>query len=212
MIARDAIVIGASGGGTEALRILLPKMPADLAAAIFVAVHLPPGPSKLPSVLSGGPLPASYPRDDQKIEPGHIYVAPPDRHMLIENGHLHVWHGPKENRHRPAINPLFRSAAVAHGARTIGIILSGCLDDGSAGLWHIKRRGGIAIVQDPAEAAFSTMVESAMEYVDVDYTLTLRQMGELLPRLVQGSPNSKEEYRPSMGRGEDAPVWKQSSR
>jgi two-component system chemotaxis response regulator CheB len=162
--------------------------------------------------LSGGPLPASYPNDDQKIEPGHIYIAPPDRHMLIEDGHINVWHGPKENRHRPAINPLFRSAAVAHGARTIGVILSGCLDDGSAGLWQIKRRGGIAIVQEPAEATFSMMVESALEYVDVDYTLTLRQMGDLLPRLVQSGANSKGEFRPSMGRVENPPLWKQNNR
>lgn len=156
MPGHDIIVIGASAGGVEALVTLTRSLHRNLQAAVFVVLHIPPqSPSLLPEILSrAGQLKAVQAADDMKIEHGHIYVAPPDHHMLVERGKVRVVHGPKENRHRPAVDPLFRSAALAYGPRVIGVILTGALDDGTAGLLAVKRRGGIAIVQDPDEALY----------------------------------------------------------
>ncbi len=183
----DIIVAGASTGGVEALSLLVRGLPADLDAAVFVVLHLSPqSPSHLPEILSRrGPLPASHPRDGEAIQRGHIYVAPPDRHLLIEAGRVRVVYGPKENRFRPAVDALFRSAALAYGARVAGVVLTGALDDGAAGLWAIKQWGGIAVVQDPREAMFAGMPESALEYVAVDYCVSVEEMGPLLGRLAR---------------------------
>src|SRR5439155_26811985 len=153
----------------------------------FVVWHLAPGlKSVLPSVLSkAGPLPAFNPEDGDRIEKGRIYVAPNNHHMLLEKGYIRITNGPKENRFRPAIDPLFRSAAYVYGPRTIGVVLSGALDDGTAGLWAIKLRGGTAIVQDPAEAVHRSMPLSALDNVEVDYKLPVAQIGPLLERLVR---------------------------
>ena len=181
----DVIVIGASSGGVEALRRLLGELPADLPAAVFVVVHLPEqAPSVLARILDrAGPLTAENPEDGEKIREGHVYVAPPNRHLLIEDGRARLTYGPKENRHRPAVDALFRTAAVTYGPRVVGVVLTGALDDGTAGLLAVKRRGGVAVVQDPNDALFAGMPESALRFVDVDHCLPLAGMAPLLSRL-----------------------------
>src|SRR5262249_878437 len=124
------------------------------------------------------------PRDGDVIRPGRIYVAPPDNHLLVEDGCVRVIHGPKENRHRPAIDPLFRSAARWYGPRVIGVVLTGSLDDGTAGLLSIKEAGGVTVVQDPDEAFCGDMPRSAIETVQVDHVRPLGQIGELLQELL----------------------------
>jgi two-component system chemotaxis response regulator CheB len=182
---RNIIVIGASAGGFEAIRQLVAALPATLDATIFIVWHMAPDVTGvLPQVLNRqNTLPASNAVDNEPIKSNHIYVAPPDKHLLVDKGVVRVTRGPKENRFRPAVDPLFRSAAELYGRRVIGIILSGALDDGTAGLWTIKSRGGLAIVQEPAEAAVSSMPESALAAVDVDYRVPMAEMAPLLVRL-----------------------------
>jgi two-component system chemotaxis response regulator CheB len=184
---RAVIAIGASAGGVEALQAVVRGLPVDLDAAVFVVLHLPPyAKSRLPDVLNRiGGLPAAFVEDGESIAPGRIYVAPPDRHLLVRSGRLELSKGPRENHSRPAIDPLFRSAARAYGARAIGVILSGALYDGSAGLMAIKARGGLAIVQDPAEAIAAGMPLSALRLVDVDNVALASAIGPLLGRLVE---------------------------
>jgi two-component system, chemotaxis family, protein-glutamate methylesterase/glutaminase len=191
MEARNIIVIGASAGGFEALQRLVSGLPKDLPASLFIVWHMAPDVrGVLPQVLNrAGTLYAAHPYDHEHIVPNRIYVAPPDRHLLVERGRVHVTRGPKENRFRPAIDPLFRSAAYAYGPRVIGVILSGALDDGTSGLWTVKHRGGLAIVQDPNEAEVPSMPENALREVAVDYCVPVAQMAALLTRL------SKEEVR-----------------
>jgi two-component system chemotaxis response regulator CheB len=179
---KDIVVVGASAGGMEALRTLAGHLPGDLAASLFVVWHMAPdGASVLPRMMGeAGPLPAAHPRDREPIVPGRIYVAPRDHHMLLEAGHIRVTRGPKENRFRPAIDPLFRSAAYAYGPRVTGIVLTGGLDDGTSGLWTIKLRGGTAIVQDPEEALLPSMPLNALRNVEVDHKARLADIGGLL--------------------------------
>src|SRR5579884_450214 len=185
MPGHDMIVIGASAGGVEALAQLAQSLPPDLPAALFVVHHFPvDATSVLPDILNRcGPLRAVHPRESESIEHGCVYVAPPNRHMLIRRGFVHLIHGPRENGHRPAIDPLFRSAARVYGKRVIGVILSGTLDDGTAGLQFVKARGGVAVVQDPEDALYAGMPRSAIENVDVDYIVPLEGIGSLLTRL-----------------------------
>jgi two-component system chemotaxis response regulator CheB len=182
---RNIIVIGASAGGFEAIKQLVAALPATLDAAIFIVWHMAPDVTGLlPRVLNRQKgLVASNAIDNEMISFNHVYVAPPDKHLLIDKGVVRVTRGPKENRFRPAVDPLFRSAAEHYGARVIGIILSGALDDGTAGLWTVKSRGGLAIVQEPEEALVSSMPESALAAVDVDYRVTMAEMATLLVRL-----------------------------
>ena len=182
---RNIIVIGASAGGVGALQTLISGLPANLAAAVFVVVHIPPFKrSELPRVLeASGDLSAFHPVSGDPIEAGRIYVAPPDHHLVLWDDHVELWHGPKENLNRPAINPTFRSAAVAFTDRVIGVILTGLLEDGVAGLWLIKRLGGAAVVQDPGEAAYPDLPRSAVEHVDVDYIVPLSEIASLLVEL-----------------------------
>jgi two-component system, chemotaxis family, protein-glutamate methylesterase/glutaminase len=184
---KDIVVIGASAGGMEALQKLVSRLPADLPASLFVVWHLSPGiKSMLPAVLDrAGPLKAAHPADGDRIEPGRIYVAPNDHHMLLENGYIRITKGPKENRFRPAVDPLFRSAAYIYGPRVIGVVLTGALDDGTAGLYTIKLRGGTAIVQEPADATIRAMPLNALEHTEADYRLPVGEIGELLGRLVR---------------------------
>ncbi len=181
------IVVGASAGGVEALVQLVRTLPADLAAPVCIVLHIPPdAPSLLAPILNrDSPLTAVQAENMQRWETGRIYIAPPDRHLLVHaDGTLGVARGPRENRHRPAIDPLFRSAAVAFGPRAIGVILSGTMDDGTAGLMAIKERGGIAVVQDPKEALYPSMPQSAIANVAVDHVLPVRALGELFTHLL----------------------------
>jgi two-component system chemotaxis response regulator CheB len=162
-------------------------LPPDLPAAVFVAHHFPASSvSALPSILRrSGPLPALHPEHNQRIQPGHIYIAPPDRHMLIVGDRIHLTRGPRENGHRPAIDPLFRSAARSWGPRVIGVLLSGSLDDGTVGQLAVKRHGGITAVQDPSEALYPGIPQNAMERVEVDYVLPVPEIAQLLTRLTR---------------------------
>jgi two-component system chemotaxis response regulator CheB len=182
---RHVVVIGASAGGIEALRALVAGIPADFPAAIAIVLHISPqSPGVIPDVLTrSGPLPAVSPVDNERLHAGHVYVAPPDYHMLIEPGRVRIAKGPKENRFRPAIDPLFRSAAQVYGPNAIGVVLTGNLDDGTTGLWTIKQLGGVTIVQDPCDALFPAMPQSALDYVTVDHVVPLADIPALLVRL-----------------------------
>jgi two-component system chemotaxis response regulator CheB len=180
-------VIGASAGGVEALRDIARGLPGTLEAAVFVVLHIPAGsPSTLPAILSrAGALPARHPGPGAPFERGTIYVAPPDRHMVLKADRVLTVRTGKESRHRPAIDPLFRSAARDHGSRVIGVVLTGALDDGTAGLAAVKRQGGIAVVQDPKDALFPSMPMSALANVAVDHSVPLAEIPALLARLTR---------------------------
>jgi len=185
---RDTIVIGASSGGVVALSKLCALLPADFPASLFVVLHIGARSSQLPKILgTSGPLPATHAQDGETALPGHIYIAPPDHHMLLEENAIRLSRGPKENHTRPAIDPLFRSAALARGRRVVGIVLSGYLDDGTAGLHAIKRCGGVAMVQDPAEAQADSMPLSALQNVEVDHCLGVDSLARKLADLA-GKP------------------------
>jgi len=194
MPGHDIIVVGASAGGVEVLTQLVRDLPASLPAAVFVVLHIPAqSPSVLPSILNrairkrqpNSPLQALHPNDGEAIVHGRIYVAPPDRHLLIKDGHIHLARGPKENGHRPAVDTLFRTAARIYGQRVIGVVLSGTLDDGTAGLAAVKQQGGVVIVQDPEEALYSGMPRSAIENVEVDYILPIAEIAPVLVQLAE---------------------------
>ena len=182
----DIVVIGASAGGVGSLQRVVEHIPADFPAAILIALHLPEGiRSMLPQILErAGNLPASHARDDERIGPGQIYVAPAGFHLTVGRGRMAVTRGARDHGHRPAIDPLFRSAAVAYGRRAIGVILSGSLHDGTVGLREIKRAGGLAIVQDPNDTEWPSMPLSALHHVDVDHTAPASQIGTLLQQVV----------------------------
>jgi two-component system chemotaxis response regulator CheB len=182
---RNIIVVGGSAGAIEALRVLVQTLPANFPASLFVVVHIAPWyDSALAQILAReGGMRAVQARDGDNFEHGTIYVAPPDRHLLIEHGRTVLAHGPREHRFRPAIDPLFRSAALHYPSQTIGVVLSGLLDDGVSGLWQIKRAGGVAVVQDPKNAVHSQMPNAALENVEVDHCVAIGEMGSLLARL-----------------------------
>ena len=190
MAKRDIIVIGASAGGFEALKKLVADLPGDLQASIFIVWHMPPDVrGLLPDVLNRfGPIHAANAYDTEEIRPNRICVAPPDRHLLIEDGRVRTTKGPRENRFRPAVDPLFRSAAYTYRQRVIGVILSGALDDGTSGLWTVKHHGGLAVVQNPNDAQFPSMPENAIREVEVDHIAPIDAMGPLLVRLPSRMP------------------------
>jgi two-component system, chemotaxis family, protein-glutamate methylesterase/glutaminase len=181
------VVIGASAGGVEALETLFRDLPADFPATVFTVLHVSPTASSiLPQILGRkSRLEVLHPREGQRFEKGKIYIAPPNYHLVCQNGRVELNAGPKENRHRPAIDTLFRSAAREYGSRVIGVVLTGLLDDGAAGLWEIKRKGGLAVVQKPEDAAFPGMPMNAMRYVDVDHAVPLAEMGRLISSLIK---------------------------
>jgi two-component system, chemotaxis family, protein-glutamate methylesterase/glutaminase len=183
---RNIIVIGCSVGGVEALQRLVAGLPENFPAAIFIVLHIGPQThSVLPDILNrAGRLRAKHPVQHEPIRQGNIYIAPPDHHLIIEDSKIVLSRGPKENRHRPAVDPLFRSAARAYGRQVIGIVLTGSLDDGTVGLKTIKKAGGVAIVQDPEDAFCSDMPRSAIEHVSLDYVLTVSEMPAVLAELV----------------------------
>jgi two-component system, chemotaxis family, protein-glutamate methylesterase/glutaminase len=185
-LTRDIIVVGASAGGVQVLQELVRGLPPDFPGSVFVVVHVSPtSPGILPSILDrAGPLVAKQARDGERIRPRHIYVAPPDHHLILKRDRLCVTRGgPKENGFRPAVDPLFRTAARSYGSRVVGVILTGGLDDGTIGMAHVKEHGGVAIAQDPAEAVFPSMPQSVIRNVEVDHVLSVGEIPELLMRL-----------------------------
>ena len=188
------VVIGASSGGIEALKTIAAALPRDFPAPICAVVHTSPAsPGVLGSILSrAGALPAVMATSGARLEPGRIYVAPADHHLIVEPGVLQVTKGPKENRFRPAVDPLFRSAAQVYGPAAIGVVLTGDLDDGTAGLWSLKQLGGVAIVQDPDDALFPSMPLSALRHVKADYTVPLSKIAPSLVRIVGAPVEARE--------------------
>jgi two-component system chemotaxis response regulator CheB len=179
------IVIGASAGGVEALRSVFRSLDSGINAAIFVVLHiLPESESYLPQILSRyGRIPVQHAEDGEKIKPGRAYIAPPDRHLILQDGRMRLTFGPRVNHTRPAIDPLFESAANQYGPDVTGVILSGLLHDGAKGLLTIKQAGGIAIVQKPEDALFGSMPDSALQNTEVDYILPARNISAVLNKL-----------------------------
>jgi two-component system chemotaxis response regulator CheB len=193
MANKNIIVIGASMGGIEAMSTLVGGLPKLFPATILIVQHVgPTAPSLLPEILTkAGPLPATFPIDFEPLKSSHIYVAPPDHHLILEQGFVRLTRGPKENRFRPSIDALFRSAAYAYGPRVVGVVLTGMLDDGTAGLWAVKDRGGATIVQDPKQAVAPSMPLNALQHVEVDYRLPISDIAPLLKELAQ-TPAAEE--------------------
>ena len=184
---RDIIVIGGSAGATAPLKAILGRLPADLPAAVFIVLHIPAhGIGILSTVASAaGKLPVRQAESGMPIETGGVYLAAPDHHLLIHDGHIQLGRGPRENLVRPAIDPLFRSAALHYGPRVIGVVLSGLLSDGASGLNAIKRCGGIALVQDPKDAISDEMPLRALEVTTVDLCVPGARLGDVLSDLVR---------------------------
>jgi two-component system chemotaxis response regulator CheB len=187
MPGRDILLIGASAGGVQALSAVVGALPRDLPAAVFVVLHIAPyGRSAMPMILSrAGVLPATHAEDGEPIEPGRVYVAPADHHLMLEPGRVRLSRAPTENGQRPSVDVLFRSAAQAYGPRCVGVVLTGNLDDGTIGLAVVKKYGGIAVVQDPEEADYPSMPRSALHNVEVDYVSPLAGIAPLLVELAR---------------------------
>ncbi len=203
------IAIGASQGGVQVLQKIVSGLPADFPAPVLVVLHIGSEPSQLPSILSdAGPLPAVHAKHGQAVQPGCIYVARPDYHLLIVDGSLQLSHGPRENYVRPAIDPLFRSIAEHYDGDAVGVVLTGRLNDGTAGLFEIKHRGGIAIVQDPASAEAPPMPRSALDNVAVDFCLPADAIAEQLVRLTKekATKSSHEPHGATVMREEKQPL------
>ncbi len=184
------IVLGASAGGVHAICQVIQDWPKDFPAAVFAVLHTTPhSPSLLPAIFARAScLPASHPAEGEAIRPGRVYVAPPDYHLAIADGHVHLSRNARENGHRPAIDVLFRTAARHYGPRVVGVVLTGNLDDGTAGLAAIKKCGGVAVVQDPKDADYPSMPESAIANVAVDHVLPLAEIGPRLEELLRQPP------------------------
>lgn len=183
---RDIVVIGGSTGAADVLKLLLSALPADFAASVFVVTHVPFNGIRIlgQALAASCVLPVSYPEDGDPIEPRRIYIAPPNRHLLLIGGVVRLGSGSKENMTRPAIDPLFRSAALAYGPRVIGVVLTGLLNDGASGLAAIKRRGGITLVQDPGTARAPDMPVAALAQSEVDHVVSVWDMAQVLLELV----------------------------
>lgn len=191
---RDLVVIGASAGGFQAIRELLRGLPAGLPAAVAIVLHRKPFSESILAELLGrhSALPVSEPLDGDPLKCGHVYVAPRDHHMIVDDGRFLLNRGPKEHYTRPAVDPLFRSAARHYGRRVIGVVLSGFGDDGVSGLIAIKAAGGLSIVQHPLEAAHDSMPQNAICRDHVDAIVTMDEMAVLLPGLVRGESLAPE--------------------
>jgi two-component system chemotaxis response regulator CheB len=187
------VAVGTSSGGLEALRLLLSTLPADFPAPLCIVMHTAAeSPGVLPAILKrSSALEVRYAEDGDPLRSGQVLVAPPDRHLVVEPGRVRVTAGPRENRFRPAIDPLFRSVAQVFGPSAVGVLLTGSLDDGTSGLDVIKRLGGIAVVQDPADALFPEMPQSAIDHVAVDHVVPLVEMGPLLIELMRAPARAR---------------------
>jgi len=187
MANRDVLAIGTSAGGVDALLFIAKGLPRNLPAAILITIHLPSHVrSTLDELLArAGPMPARFAESGEAIRKGHIYIAPPDRHLLLYGDRLSLGEGPRENNTRPAIDPMLRSAALCCGARTVGVVLTGTMGDGASGLWAVRQAGGITVVQDPTDAAFAEMPLNALNRAKPDHVAALAEMPGLLARLVQ---------------------------
>ena len=183
----ELIVIGGSAGALQCLLQTVRALPGDLPAAVCVVIHTSPeNPGRLPEIVQRATLlGCQYPQDSEVVRPCRVYLAPADRHLLVEPGRLRLTTGPRENGFRPAIDPLFRTAAAAYGPAVAGVVLSGSLDDGSYGLSVIQQAGGLAIVQDPDDAVMSSMPRAALRTVEADHVATAAELGPLLARLCQ---------------------------
>jgi two-component system, chemotaxis family, protein-glutamate methylesterase/glutaminase len=192
-LGRDLVVVGTSAGGIEALRVLIGSLPRDFPAAVMVVLHLSPhSPSLLSKILARtSQLTIVDPRDGERLRSGTVYLAQPNLHLMVENGKARLVHGPRENRHRPSVDTLFRSAAANFKGRVIGVLLTGNLNDGTAGLWAIKRADGTAIVQDPADAQYPGMPSSAVSEVKVDHVVPLNQIAPLLQKVLHTKPKKR---------------------
>jgi two-component system chemotaxis response regulator CheB len=204
------VVIGGSTGAINALKRILPTLPHDFPAAILIVTHIGSQRSLLPEILGRhAAMPVRHANDGEPVIPGRVLLAPPDEHlMVVRNGgraYVRLVHGPKENHSRPAIDPLFRSAATVFGPDTIGVVLSGYLDDGTVGLQAIKACGGIAVVQDPAEAEASDMPASALKYAEVDQVRSVAEIGPALLELVSADMQQGSEAQ--HGRLPGTPNW-----
>ncbi|ACA20477.1 CheB methylesterase [Methylobacterium sp. 4-46] len=193
MTNRDIIVIGGSAGATVPLKALLRALPADLPAAVLVVLHIPARSLGLLATVTSAAsrLPVETAQDGMAIRPGHIYLGVPDRHLLLVDGVIRLGRGPRENMVRPAIDPLFRSAAIAYGPRVIGVVLSGLLNDGAAGLDAIKACGGLALVQDPADAVADEMPLAALAAAAVDLAVPGARLGDVLSDLARETPGPR---------------------
>ena len=194
----DVIAIGASAGGVEVLLDLVTDLPANLQASIFLVLHSSPHhSSQLPELLSArGPLPATHPLHDERIKKGQIYIASPDTQLLVRPGFMEVVRGPKENGHRPSVDALFRSASHAYGSRVVGVVLSGYLDCGTAGMMSVKARGGVAVVQSPDTAAAPDMPRNVINRVEVDHVVHPIELPGLLTRLTSKESGPRLEPAP----------------
>ena len=188
---RNIIVIGTSAGGLDALDRLVSQVSTDLPASIFIVQHMAPQNSGVALLHRLDRIKAFHCKmaeDRESFQAGRIYIAPADHHLLVKKTTLLVTKGARENRYRPAIDPLFRSAAVTHGPKVIGVVLTGMLDDGTAGLLAIKKCGGVTVVQDPKDAAYPEMPQSALNNATVDHCVAIAEMGPLIEKLVHGAP------------------------
>lgn len=193
---RDIVVVGTSAGGFAALRQVLAGLPADFPAAVLIVIHLHPRHvSVLPELLSKAcPLPVAFAQNGEAIVNGRVYFAPPDRHLSVRAGYVEISRGPKENGHRPAVDTLFRSASGVYGPRVIGVVMTGYLNCGTAGLVSVKARGGLAIVQDPSEAEAPDMPRSARDHVDIDHVVSLGELAPLLGHLVREDAGERPDH------------------
>ncbi len=193
----DIIAIGASVGGINAMKAIIASFPENLPAAVFVVIHTTEdNPGRLPSLLNrNSKIPVVYASHDSPVQPGRVYLARPGQQLVLERNRMKLTNGPRENRHRPAVDVLFRSAAQAYGSRVVGVVLTGNLDDGTLGLIEIKRREGLAVVQDPDDAFAPSMPRAALEAVKADYVLPIKDIGPHLVRVATSSLPEPEAIR-----------------
>lgn len=203
---RNIVVVGASAGGVQALTALFQCLPSDLPAAVLVVLHIPAHtPSALHRILSSvTTMRVVEAQDNQALEARTVYVAIADRHLMLDENGIRLTRGPKECRVRPSVDVLFRSAAVSYGPRVVGVVLTGALDDGTAGLWAIKDRHGLAFAQKPSEAEYGSMPESAIQHVEVDFVGPIEALAQEISAAVGasiGAPHKKPEHERTVDHG-----------